>query len=809
MDRDAISVDARRAEAEGGERKVQHLVQPTGIEAHITMNHVNQPEEMLSDRFLVSILEHAHDAIIATNDDGVLISWNKGAEALFGLPKAAAIGRPVEEVAGGEWPEQLPRLIAQIRRTGSAEGHLELICLRTDGKVISVELWMSPVPDDAGNPIGFSVVLRDIARRKRAERALRESEDRYRTVVETASDGIITIDAKSNILFFNPAAEQIFGYRADEITGRKITVLMPEVLGNRHTMSLQEYLETGQKHMPWTGIELTGLHRSGQEIPLEISFGEVYLEGRRLFTGIVRDVSVRKQAEETLQRNKNRLSLAVEVTGLGIYEHAVPLDEHTYHSDRWAEILGYQLDELPAPEDRLPWVIEQVHPEDRPKIEAAYTAFVEGRTPGYVVELRMRHKSGSWHWIRGYSKAMARNESGKVTRVLGVMEDITERKRSEERFRLAVEAAPNAMVMVDPGGRIVLANQQAEVLFGYGREQLLGMAIENLVPERFRGAHPDLRAEYFEAPVARPMGAGRDLFARRSDGSEFPVEIGLTPIQMPEGTFVLGAIVDTTVRKQLEDTLRQANQELEHRVAQRTKELIDANEKLERSNIELTRFAYIASHDLQTPLRSISGFVQLLQQDYHDQLDEQAHHWIDRVVYNTKRMKIQIEDLLAYSRVDSRARPFTEVELGLAFLDAVDSLSASILDANANVTCEDLPAVHGDRSQLVQLLQNLLENGIKYNTSARPAVHVAAEQNQDEWIVRVVDNGIGIDGRYGDQIFELFRRLHTQQAYPGTGIGLAVCRRIVHRHGGRIWVESDPGKGSVFYFSIPIERSAP
>jgi PAS domain S-box-containing protein len=378
------------------------------------------------------------------------------------------------------------------------------------------------------------------------------------------------------------------------------------------------------------------------------------------------------------------------------------------------------------------------------------------------------------------------------------------------RLTAVIESAPTAMVMIDARGSIVLVNAETEKLFGYTRQELLGRAMEVLVPERFRGAHPHLRSQFFTTPQARRMGAGRDLFGLRKDGSEFAVEIGLNPIETEEGLFVLSAIVDITERKKLEADLRQANERLEQRVEQRTaqlahqaKELRRSNEALERSNLELQQFAFIASHDLQSPLRSISGFVQLLKSEYEGRLDEQADDWIRRTIQSIRQMQTLIRDVLAYSKVDARALPFQWNPFREVVDAAVALLDSSIRDTGAKVTCDDLPTVMGDRSQLVQLTENIIGNALKYHGESPPSVHVSAKRDGDEWIFAVRDNGIGIDPKHHERIFEIFWRLHGQRTYPGTGIGLAICRRVVHRHGGRIWLESHPGHGSVFYFTIP------
>ncbi len=273
----------------------------------------------------------------------------------------------------------------------------------------------------------------------------------------------------------------------------------------------------------------------------------------------------------------------------------------------------------------------------------------------------------------------------------------------------------------------------------------------------------------------------------------------LSPLESAEGILVTAAIRNISLRKKSEED----NAELERRVEERTEQLAVANQVLEQSNIELKQFAYVASHDLQSPLRSICGFVQLLKREYEGKLDEQGQDWIRRTVQAAGQMQTLIRDLLSYSRVDARSQPFTQIPFVDIVNDAMTLLESSIHDSGGRVTWCALPDVMGDRSQLVQLIQNLIGNGLTYRSDKPPHIHLSAERDGKVWIFSVRDNGIGIDPKYSEQIFEIFKRLNDQKDYPGTGIGLAVCRRVVNRHGGRIWVESEPGHGSTFHFTIP------
>lgn len=373
---------------------------------------------------------------------------------------------------------------------------------------------------------------------------------------------------------------------------------------------------------------------------------------------------------------------------------------------------------------------------------------------------------------------------------------IAERKEAQERFQIVVESSPNALVMVDHRGTITLVNERVEQWFGYARQELIGQPIETLVPNRFRLEHPPKIAAYLSNPTSRPMGAGRDLCGERKDGTEFPVEIGLVPITTGHGTMVLASVVDITERKEHE---RHLNEHAAH--------LETLTDDLTRRNADLDEFTYVASHDLQEPLRKLISFSALLQKDVGPDISDNAQRDLKFITEAAHRMQNLVQDLLALSRTGRVEIDMQPVSMQSCAQRAIEALDTRIQESGAQISSDDLSTVHGDTTLLTQLYQNLIGNAIKY-CNGQPVIHLTLEQGQDGLIFGLRDNGIGIKPEYHDQIFAPFKRLHGRGQYEGTGVGLATCRKVVERHGGTIWVESQPGQGSHFKFTLGTKRKA-
>jgi PAS domain S-box-containing protein len=383
-------------------------------------------------------------------------------------------------------------------------------------------------------------------------------------------------------------------------------------------------------------------------------------------------------------------------------------------------------------------------------------------------------------------------ESEEENLVIAAVRDITDRKRAEEKFRGLLESAPDAMVVVDQLGFIQVVNSQTEKLFGYDRAQLVGQPVEVLVPKRFRRRHARHRDGYYDEHPVRPMGIGLDLFGLRKNGTEFPVEISLSPLETEEGLLVSAAIRDVTQRKRMEEDVQKLNEDLRQRAAQ-----------LEAANKELEAFSYSVSHDLRAPLRSIDGFSHVVLEDYGEQLPADARSYLERVRAAAQRMAVLIDDLLNLSRVTRTALQPRFINLSKMVEEILRDLQERHPDRSATVSLTPDLMVEADPHLMNIVLENLLSNAWKFTSRQEQAVIEFGQMSHvKERTFYIRDNGVGFDMAYADKLFGVFQRLHSISDFPGTGVGLATVHRIISIHGGRIWAESAEGKGTTFYFTL-------
>ena len=366
---------------------------------------------------------------------------------------------------------------------------------------------------------------------------------------------------------------------------------------------------------------------------------------------------------------------------------------------------------------------------------------------------------------------------------------------SEERYRTLAENSPDIIARIDRQKRYIYANPAAEEPYGWSLNEIIGKTHDELIID---SEEVKLWKRYQEDVLTTGKNKMMEFQHTSPQGKKYYFNTQIVPEFVDgEVTSVLAITRDITDILEAETRLKETLDSLEEKVKERT-------EELSRSNEELQQFAYVSSHDLQEPLRMITSYLQLLQRRYQGKLDDKADKYIYYAVDGASRMQVLINDLLEFSRVTTKAKEPKPIDCELLLNQTLSDLELYIKENKATVSHDPLPQLIADNTQLAQVFQNLVANGIKFHGEEIPIINISAKKKASEWVFSVQDNGIGIDPEYSEKIFEVFKRLHKKEEYQGTGIGLAVCKKIVERHGGRIWVESELGKGSTFYFTLPI-----
>jgi PAS domain S-box-containing protein len=727
-----------------------------------------------------TLLDGAQDyAIFMLDPQGQVVSWNAGAERIKGYKAEEIMGHNyacffTQEDIERHWPEEV------LRMTSASGRHEEQrVRVRKDGSRFLSSATCTALLDPAGNLRGFSEISRDVSESK-------ESGAKYSGLLEAAPDAMVVVNHAGKIVRLNVQAEKHFGYRHDELVGQKVKNIIPHGFAERLIADGTRTAAEALAQQIGMGIELYGRRKNGSDFPIEIMLSPLESAEGVLVTAAIRDVSVRKDAEKHLAQMEGRYRGLLEAApdAMVVVNQGGEIVLLNVQAEKQ---FGYRRDELVGQK------VKNIIPEgfaERLIADGTRTAAEAlAQQIGTGIELYGRRKNGSDFPIEIMLSPL---ESAEGVLVTAAIRDISVRKDAEKhlaqmegRYRGLLEAAPDAMVVVNQSGEIVLLNVQAEKQFGYRRDELVGQKVKNIIPEGFaeRLVADALRSA--EDALAQQIGTGIELNGRRKNGSDFPIEIMLSPLESADGTLVTAAIRDITTRKKAEA------------------DLLQKVEELNRSNEELGQFAYIASHDLQEPLRMVASYTQLLSRRYKGRLDSDADEFISFAVDGASRMHRMIQDLLAYSRVGTKGKDLLDASSEEALQQALMNLRGAIEDSAALVTHDPLPAVMADEMQLIQLFQNLVGNAIKYQNPGVPRVHVSAVKNGGKkWIFSVQDNGLGIDSQYFEKIFGMFQRLHKREEFAGTGIGLAICKKIVERHGGSISVESELGQGSTFRFVL-------
>jgi PAS domain S-box-containing protein len=593
---------------------------------------------------------------------------------------------------------------------------------------------------------------------------LRESEERYRTLVENFPGGAVTL-YDEDLRYIAAGGENVrrVGRTVDDLVGSKVHDAIPDELADQLAPHYRAAIE--EEEQQTFEAEYDGTYYLFHALPVRDEVGDVYAG-----MGMSQDITKQKERQRALEEYK----AIIETIPDGVY---ILDEDHRFQlvNEAFFELTGYPREELLGSDPK------RVSPEVGH--ERGLVLRKQLRTG--VIEVAVHEQTiltADGDTFDAEIRFVALDDEDDDFRgTAGVIRDITERKEHEqelEQYRALTQAANDTIITIDDTSTIQSVNPAVEAIFGYEPEELIGERLTVLMPNELAERHLDAVSQYLATGERTLNWEYIELPGQHQNGSEIPLAISFNEAEHAADQFFTGIVRDISERKEYE-------------------------RKLEESNERLEQFAYAVSHDLQEPLRMVSSYLQLLENRYRDELDDDAREFIDFAVDGADRMSDMIEGLLEYSRVESQGDPFERVELDSILDDVREDLQFQIEESGAEITADTLPRVEGDANQLRQVLQNLVENAIAYSGEAPPCVHVSAKRTGSECVVSVEDDGIGIDRDEQDRIFEVFQRLHTHDEGAGTGIGLALCRRIVERHGGEIWVESDPGEGSTFYFTLP------
>jgi PAS domain S-box-containing protein len=627
---------------------------------------------------------------------------------------------------------------------------------------------------------------------ERINALLMDSEQQVQAIISNAPSAIIIIDAESNIIRWNPKAEKYFGWKPEEIIGTPLSkIIVPYPDSETPVKELKQLLKTVTREVLNDGIEMQGIDKRGRLFDVSLDISASVMIGKKVFICFARDITENKKSNEKLRQSEDRYHLLVnEIADYAI----IRLDNNGIISswNKGAEKMkGYTEDEIIGKHFSVFYTEE-----DKKKGVPENAIAIAKKNGRFVYKGWRVRKDKSLFWA-DIAITELKDNKGKRIGFVKVTKDLTEQRKAEEellrsqKFLTSIfENIPNMVFIKDARQlKFIGLNKAGESLLGYERKDLINKSDYDFFPKE--------EAEFFINKDREVLKTGElheisEEFIHTKNKGVRILETKKIPIFDKDGNpeYLLGISNDITERKKADIELKQKSQELL------------------RSNQELEQFAYVASHDLQEPLRMVTSYLQLLESRYKDRLDADANDFINFAVDGATRMRSLINSLLEYSRVN-RLKVFEKFSINAVMEDILNDLKDQLLESHVTIKYDNLPTIYGDPVLISQLIMNLIVNAIKFKDGKDPQITITAKRGKGEWLFCIEDNGIGIQKEYFDKIFVIFQRLNSKEKYPGTGIGLSICKKIVERHGGKIWVESEVNKGSRFYFTIKDDLVSP
>jgi protein-histidine pros-kinase len=720
------------------------------------------------DAWLAGVIQGAHDAIICKTLDGEITYWNHGAELLYGWHASEAVGRHISILTSRETEDEIPDILRRVGR-GETVQILDTIRLHRNGRRMHVSLCVSPVLDDRGTVVGASAIARDITERVLAEH-------RHQQLLEQAPEALVVIDATGTIELVNRRAEALSGWSREDLLGQPLDVLVPGRVWETRPGSTRTHAE-GPGQAP--DQDLHALRADGSSFPVEVSLSPLE-DGSGGYAATVRDVTDQRRREarfrELLEASPDSL-VAVDAEGF-----------ITLVNRRTEQVFGYPREELLGRRADLLMADRRLGSVLRPRPAGSGGDVAEPvQAP---VELLARRQDGST-FPAEVSLSAYRTEEGLTT--VAAVRDVTERRRADERFRAVVEAAPDAMVIVDESGTIELVNAQMVRMFGYARHELVGQTVEMLVPARFRDRHVAHRRGFHAMASARPMGAGLELAGLRRDGSEFAIEISLSPLDQESGAALTCATIrDVSERRMVEEAKALA--------AEREREAAARLREIDRMRSD---FLSTVSHELRTPLTAIKGFSEWLTNSWDVTEEDRKREMVRRIHQAGGRLDFLIQDLLDFSRLERGQLKVDIAPLSLrVHVQEALQHAASALEHHHVVKDVERALVLADRSTFMRVLENLLTNAAKFSPPGS-TIEVYTRAEGDRLTLSVRDHGVGVPEAEQEKIFDRFYRVpSTAQTTPGTGIGLAIVKQFMEAQGGEVSVHSPDDGGTEFRLEL-------